>query len=339
MIADKSTIEWTDATWQVASGCSPASAGCRNCYSATLAGTRLKHTERCAGLTREAEDGRHVWTGEVRLHPDQLDVPLRWRKPRRIFVGERTDLFHPAIPDDYIDRVWAVMALTPQHTYQILTKRPERMREYLSAARAHPVGLAALDITLQCPPGSRVGAGVMLQGDIAHLKVWLGVSIEDQTTADARIPDLLATPAAVRWVSAEPLLGSANIVAPGTEGSRLDALRGAYHCEGRNEPWPTGCLSWVVVGGESGPHARPMRLEWVRVLLRQTKSTGVPTFVKQLGARCIMDRNDAVQSVALGAGWRALKPGTDLGEVSFRQHKGADMTEWPKDVRVQEMPS
>ncbi|EPY00916.1 DUF5131 family protein [Magnetospirillum fulvum] len=264
-MSDHSAIEWTDATWQIASGCSPVSAGCRNCYSARLAGTRLKHHPRCQGLTWQPDNGRHVWTGEVRLHPDQLDQPLRWRKGRRIFVGDRTDLFHPAIPDDYIDRVWAVMALTPRHTYQVLTKRPERMREYLDNDL---LGIRLSDLIDSEWRDGRRGEPIV---SLPLPNVWIGVSIEDQTTADARIDHLRDTPAAVRWVSYEPALGPVDL------GHCLDGLPPNY--------WITqiDCLDWVVMGGESGPHARPMHPDWARGLRDQCAAAGVPFMLKQWG--------------------------------------------------------
>jgi len=309
-VADHSAIKWTDATWQVASGCSPVSAGCRHCYSARLAGTRLKHHPRCTGLTRQAEDGRHVWTGEVRLHPDQLDVPLRWRKGRRIFVGDRTDLFHDSIPDEFIDRVWAVMALTPQHVFQVLTKRPERMRAYLRDDRTpYRIARRCVDrlIDRSAPayatgdtwPVVSLGDDPDWPDDIT-LKtwplpnVWAGVSIEDQQTADARITHLLATPAAVRWVSAEPLLGVVDLTDIGTVAvyGNYNALTGRFIGYG-NDTEVSGYafrrLDWVVCGGESGPNARPMHPDWARSLRDQCAAAGVPFMFKQWGEWCPTD--------------------------------------------------
>ena len=221
-MSDNSKIEWTDATWNPirarnkASGgvghfCEHVSEGCRNCYAERLQ-ARFGNPIRYARQDREKV--------ELFLDEEKLLEPLRWRKPRMIFACSMTDLFGEWAPDEWLDKVFAVMALAPQHTFQVLTKRPKRMRAWLSIARAHPVGLQALGVTLAehaRDPKSEIGSGVILQGDVCHLRlwplhnVWLGVSVEDQPTADERIPDLLATPAALRWVSAEPLLAAIDI--------------------------------------------------------------------------------------------------------------------------------
>ncbi len=281
-MSDGTMIEWTDATWNPITGCSVVSPGCTNCYAMKLAGTRLKHHESRAGLTKESKAGP-VWTGEVLFNEQWLTQPISWTKPRMIFVCAHGDLFAEGVPDEWIDQVFAIMALAPQHTFQVLTKRPERMRDYLTAARAHPVGLAAMEqtlISMARNPQSKVGAGVILQGDIANLKVWplpnvwLGVSVEDQKRADERIPVLLDTPAAIRWISAEPLLGP------------LD-LRAALSLSEDNKPLffnpPRNHIDWVVAGGESGPGARPMHPDWARSLRDQCKAAAVPFLFKQWG--------------------------------------------------------
>ena len=292
-------IEWTERVWNPLVGCSLESPGCTHCYAMKMA-ARLERmgSARYAGLTRDTKAGA-VWTGEVRLVEEALTQPLRWKRPRRIFVNSMSDLFHEDVPDEWIDRVFAVMALAPQHVFQVLTKRAERMRRYVTAARAHPVGLAALDRTLTehtRDPRSTVGDGVVLQGDIVHLRVWplpnvhLGVSVEDQPRADERIPHLLATPAAVRWISAEPLLGPIDLRRLPSHFEyedrplmRLDALRGVHSC-GPSTIKARGRLDWVVVGGESGPGARPMHPDWARSLRNQCAAAGVPFFFKQWGA-------------------------------------------------------
>lgn len=311
-MADNSKIEWTDATWQPITGCSIVSPGCTNCYAMKLAGTRLRHHPSRAGLTRDTKAGP-VWTGEVRFNKDWLDQPLRWKRPRRIFVCAHGDLFAEGVPDEWIDRVFAVMALAPQHTFQVLTKRAKRMRDYLSTGRAHPVGLAALEQTLRSMaeiPRSKVGEGIILQGDIVHLNVWplpnvwAGVSVEDQPRADERIPELLSTLAAKRFISAEPLLGPIDLTRlcilpkmPGSvrAGIHIDALRGRY-CESGvvykgawniDGPAPPDSerrrLDWVIAGGESGKDARPMHPDWPRSLRDQCQVAGVAFFFKQWG--------------------------------------------------------
>ncbi|MDE0458069.1 MAG: phage Gp37/Gp68 family protein [Chromatiales bacterium] len=260
-MAGTTSIEWTDATWNVITGCSRVSRGCGGpdgggCYAERLAATRLRYHPSRKGLTDP--DGR--WTGEVRFNGQWLDQPMRWRRPKRIFVCAHSDLFHDAVPREWIDSVFGVMALCRRHVFQVLAKRPRRMRRYVeeklcderdmmesiaaSVWDISPEYLDVIDESLsEWPPPN----------------VWLGRSVEDQPTADQRIPLLTETPAAVRWISAEPLLAPID-------------LRGAG-------------LDWVVVGGESGPNARPMDPEWVRHLRDQCAAADVPFFFKQWGSR------------------------------------------------------
>lgn len=216
-MSDGTKISWTNETWNPIVGCSLASPGCTNCYAMNMA-WRQEHgfkTPHYAGTTKKV-NGNAVWTGKIAMAPDStLTKPLKRRKPTMYFVNSMSDLFHEDVPDEWIDRVFAVMALCPQHTFQVLTKRADRMRNYLSSGRATAVGMAALELVCQSlaeNEKSRVGSGIILTGDIAHLKdwplpnVWLGVSAEDQRRADERIPVLLDTPAAVRFVSIEPQL-------------------------------------------------------------------------------------------------------------------------------------
>jgi protein gp37 len=285
-MSDHTNIEWTDATWNPITGCSVVSAGCKHCYAMRLAGTRLRHHPSRAGLTRETSAGP-VWTGKVRLNEAWLDQPLRWRRPRRIFVCAHGDLFHPAVPVEWIDQVFAVMALAQQHTFQVLTKRPERMRNYLTdhAAGGRHIWVAAQ--ALKMPRGTKPAPGWPIPN------VWLGVSVEDQPTADERIPLLLQTPAAVRFVSAEPLLGAVDV---------SDELqRKCGHCDepialckgGRDIYNGARCcvlcehdvgIDWVIAGGESGPRARPSHPDWFRILRDQCQAAGVAFFFKQWGA-------------------------------------------------------
>ena len=249
-MADKSAIEWTDATWNVVTGCSRVSAGCENCWAEREAAGRLKHHSSRQGLT----DRNGRWTGTARFNWEWLDKPLRWRKPRRVFVAAHGDLFHENVPDAWLDSVFAIIDLCPQHVFQILTKRVERMRAYLSASPPPP-------------------------------NVWAGASVEDQPTADLRVDRLLHVPAAIRWISAEPLLGRIDLLRlkpPNCRPTTVDALRGMRHYAGSAMPAPAA-LDWVVAGGESGPRARPMRPEWARDLQRQCFLAGVPFFFKQWG--------------------------------------------------------
>lgn len=281
-MADGSKIEWTEATWNPITGCSLASPGCTNCYAMKLAGTRMKHHPSRTGLTVDTKAGP-VWTGQVRFNEAWLDQPLRWKRPRMIFVCAHGDLFHEMVPDEWIDRVFAVMALAPQHTFQVLTKRADRMRDYLQARNG--MGNAAICRAVNLIPsgmGDRRGALSMPLPN-----VWLGASVEDQTRADERIPDLLAMPAAKRWLSCEPLLGPLDLWNLGVP----------YECkhEDAYSEWDTNALvcseceeatylDWIVVGGESGPDARPMHPDWARSLRDQCEAAGVPFFFKQWGA-------------------------------------------------------
>lgn len=255
-MGDKSGIEWTDATWNPVTGCTKVSAGCKHCY-AERDWARLQHLPRFAG---------RAFT-DVVCHPERLDHPLRWKKPRRIFVNSMSDMFHDDVPDTFLDQVFAVMALCPLHTFQVLTKRARRMRDYMSdGGRAARV----LDLVRNDELGYRAGGDNLPRQSWPFQNVLIGVSVEDQVTADERTPLLLQTPAAVRWISAEPLLGPVNIQ------SAINRM-----------PWKIGGgdagLHWVVVGGESGPKARPMHPDWVRSLRDQCAAAGVAFLFKQWG--------------------------------------------------------
>ena len=243
-MADKTGIEWTDATWNPVTGCAKVSAGCKHCYAERNWG-RLQHLPAYAG---------RAFT-DVATHADRLLQPLSWKRPRRIFVNSMSDLFHQDIHDDFIGMVFRTMARAPQHTFQVLTKRAERMQRLLT----HPKMRGFVgDAPWPLP------------------NVWIGVSVEDQATADERIPMLLQTPAAVRWISAEPLLGPVSL--------RLERL-GHWNALAikSNQPWATTRLHWVVVGGESGPKARPMHPAWARSLRDQCAAAAVPFLFKQWG--------------------------------------------------------
>jgi len=240
-VGDKTAIEWTDATWNPIIGCSRVGPGCDHCYAIGV--VRREMSPQHVGLTVKRRGEPTDWTGEVRPWAPMLDQPLRWRRPRRIFVNSLSDLFHPDLPDDEIAKVFAVMGLAPQHTFQVLTKRPQRMAALLSSpAFTGAAGRAALAMSQTIPP----------QHGVWPLpNVWLGTSIEsDRYTF--RADHLRATPAAVRWISAEPLLGPL---------PSLDL---------------TG-IDWLVVGGESGPGARPMHPDWARDLRDACWSTGKGT--------------------------------------------------------------
>ncbi|MEJ8571289.1 phage Gp37/Gp68 family protein [Microbaculum marinum] len=286
-MAEVSSIEWTDATWNPVTGCSVVSPGCKKCYAMTLAGTRLREHPSRAGLTRPSKAGP-VWTGEVRLNEEWLTQPLRWRRPRMIFVCAHGDLFHEAVPDEWIDRIFAVMTMTPQHTYQVLTKRSARMRSYFTFddgfGRWGHIEHRAKQM-FDIPAGKTLAN----YGGSNLPNVWLGVSVEDQQRAGERIPDLLATPATVRFVSAEPLLGPVDLT------RYLSPIGAAGRCISIDGDWwhkPGECgacrpsVDWVIVGGESGRGARPMHPDWARSLRDQCVAAQVPFFFKQWGEWC-----------------------------------------------------
>lgn len=286
-MSDNTKIEWADATVNAINGCSVTSPGCTNCYAMKLAGTRMKSHPTREGLTIESKAGP-VWNGEVRLHEPALLQPPSWTKPRRIFWNAHGDTFHDAVPDEWIDRIFAVAALTPQHTHMILTKRSKRMREYMrpfSQRRADGLGIAVRLLGYDGPLES------LPKWPLEN--VWLGVSVEDQTRADERIPDLLATPAAVRFLSCEPLLGPVDLTVY-SEDKLIEALTGDWQDGVSMRPdfslvaigskYSTGPrVDWVIAGGESGPGARPMHPDWARSLRDQCAAAGVPFHFKQWG--------------------------------------------------------
>ncbi|KZC98267.1 DUF5131 family protein [Thalassospira xiamenensis] len=221
-------IEWTDATWNPVAGCSVMSAGCTNCYAMRMA-KRLEAMgmEKYAGLTRTV-NGQAVWTGTVREDTNSLQIPLTWKKPRKIFVNSMSDLFHDAVSNRFVEQVWEVMAATPHHHYQILTKRPDRMRDMLSAWGRKPLS-----------------------------NVWLGTSIENSKVVD-RVDALRAVPSVIRFISFEPLIGSV----------------GSINLQN---------IHWAIVGGESGPNARPIREEWIDQIHNQCLIHDTAFFFKQWG--------------------------------------------------------
>ena len=267
------SIEWTDASWNPIRGCSRVSEGCRHCYAERMAFRFSGEGQPYEGLLRidAAVDRQPQWNGRTELVPSHLLDPLRWRRPRRIFVNSMSDLFHESVPRDWLDRIFAVMACARQHTFQVLTKRPEAMRRYSREVSSRRWPLP---------------------------NVMLGVSVENQEAVESRVPVLLDTPAALRFLSIEPLLGPVY----------LERLRE---------------LDWVIVGGESGPAARRCDLAWIEHILSQCADAGVPCFVKQLGSNPAPDfyRVDEVPEVR-GA----------------KRTKGNDMEKWPEILRVRKLP-
>lgn len=276
----KTNIEWTEETWNPVTGCTPVSAGCEHCYARRMA-TRL------AGRCGYPKDEPFAIT----LHPDRLTQPLRWRKPRTVFVCSMGDLFHERVPSEFIDQVFAVMAACPQHTFQVLTKRPERMRDLLVHEDVLcDISRAASNMAQhELISEDRYDAiDEALRGDSSIWpppNVWLGVSVEDQQTADERIPLLLKCPAAVRFVSCEPLLGPVDL---SLWLYRKHPPSGDLPSCHENLFW----LDWIIVGGETGPGARPMHPQWARSIRDQCAAAGVPFFHKHHGEYICIPRDE-----------------------------------------------
>jgi len=270
-------IEWTERTWNPLVGCEYVSAGCAGCYAAREAAGRLSGTALYAGLTYRPEGRLPRFTGEVRTVEARVEQPLHWTKPRKVFVNSMSDLFHDEVPDEFIARVFAVMGLAEWHTFQVLTKRPQRMARLLASPEFREAWLAARDeLAMTAHIQRLVRRGVVsLAVSYPLPNVWLGTSVENDRYARIRIAPLLATPAAVRWVSVEPLLGPVSL-APWLDRDWIGSAAG-----GSGAPHPL--LDWVVVGGESGPRARPMDREWVRTIRDDCAREGVPFLFKQWG--------------------------------------------------------
>jgi protein gp37 len=285
MGADTS-ISWCDATWNPIRGCSRVSDGCTRCYAERVAARFSDPGQPYHGLARRVNH-QPRWTGEVRLIAEHLADPLRWRRPRRIFVNSMSDLFHEKLTNEQIAAVFGVMAACPQHTFQVLTKRANRMRwwfEWLETAAPgyglNKLGVCVHEGTEHCPPGKRPG----VTNDMWHRirgnewplpNVWLGVSVENQEAADERIPELLDTPAAIRFLSCEPLLGEVSIPSYLRGTAQHSAI--AAYAGLTDEPG----IDWVIAGCESGPRARPCDVAWLRSLRDQCAAAGVPFFLKQ----------------------------------------------------------
>jgi protein gp37 len=291
-MADRTAIEWTDATLNPIVGCKVLSAGCAHCYAMTLAGGRMKNHPTRRGLTTMTSAGP-VWNGQVRFNFEEIVRPLTWKRGRKIFVCAHADLFYEGVTQIMRDRVWAIMAMSPQHTYQVLTKRPDQMRAYIQALPARAEELGAIGEAMATTWGYAYRKDGIGQTVITALSggqlpnVWLGVSAEDQENADERIPVLLDTPAAVHFVSLEPLLGQIDLGRLNTFRFRhaevMNALTGELSGILGESAGHANALDWVIAGGESGPKARPMHPDWVREVRDDCAETDVAFFFKQWG--------------------------------------------------------
>ena len=281
-MSDKTGIEWTDATWNPVTGCSKVSQGCKHCY-AERDWARLSANSATKYAGRDFTD--------VATHADSLPLPCRWTKPGRIFVNSMSDLFHEAVPFEFIAAVFGVMAGASWHSFQVLTKRPQRMLDFFAWLDAHPeraefdsVSLhekypgadwrpfLCADLASRVLPEQGDGLRVAIDGAWPLPNVWLGVSVEDQAAADERVPLLLKAPAAVRFLSVEPMLGPISFEGMFANPTRVNDGTNALEA-----------LDWIIVGGESGPRARPMHPHWARDLRDQCAAAGVPFLFKQWG--------------------------------------------------------
>ncbi|NEO85501.1 MAG: phage Gp37/Gp68 family protein [Spirulina sp. SIO3F2] len=284
-------IEWTNQTWNPVVGCSKTSPGCAECYAILMA-HRLEamagnldnpgRLEYYKGLTQKLPSGRIEWTGEVKFVEEALQIPLQRKKSQTYFVNSMSDLFHDTVTDKELDQIFAVMALTPQHTYQVLTKRPERMHDYCTNAKHQIIEECTRRIVSGSLSQQQKITAISIWADTRpHYplpNIWLGVTTEDQRTVNERIPLLLQTPAVIRFLSCEPLLEKIDI----------ESIQGAlwlYDDEyGTGQRIKANGIDQVIIGGESGPRAKPCHVEWLQDLVAQCRDAGVAVFVKQLGS-------------------------------------------------------
>lgn len=262
----KTAIEYGDVSWNLVTGCTPVSGGCANCWAREL--HNLRHKAYLAGKKMPVQYARPF--EHIQIMEDRLDQPLRWKKPHVVLVNFTGDLFHEDVPEKFLDKVFVRMNVSRTHIFIILTKRPERMLKYMTRYTNGGWG------THEIINHETVMKFTSTRKFVWPLpNVWMGVSVEDQSTANERIPLLLQTPAAHRWVSFEPALGS------------IDIQRSTWFAnqsEMRNQLPPNGVgLDWVVMGGESGKNARPMDPHWARFMRDQCEATGIPFYFKQWG--------------------------------------------------------
>lgn len=366
-MAENSKIEWTGATWNFLIGCDKVSAGCKGCYAILQAWIRMhnpneKIQKKFAGTVKK-ENGKLNWTGQINFDERTLLMPLEKKEPTTYFVNSMSDLFHENVQNEWIDKAFAVMALCPQHTFQILTKRPERMRDYFITDTYDEESqdydstnyrIYEQMIELKTPHLDVDERRAIIKCERPPFdNVWLGVSVENQQTADERIPLLLETPAAVRFLSCEPLLEEVDLreylgfthkcqacdyydfeetFIPENDEGDLECpkcqddtlVSPTYHgFQFIGEPEK---IDWVIVGGESGHGARGCDIDWIRSIVRQCKATDVPVFVKQLGAKPFTSKGNGTPETPYCREYLKLK-----------SKKGGDIAEFSEDLRIREM--
>lgn len=345
------TIEWTQRpgtkgeTWNPTRGCSLTSPGCTNCYAMRQAHRFSGKGGPYHGLTKLRKKGGPVWTGKVRLEEDMLDAPLHWREPRTVFVNSMSDLFHERLTNEEIAAVFGVMAACPQHTFQILTKRATRMREWFKWHKAtvskktyawEPWRLCESEAMERVDNLPAIGCESRWPLD----NVWLGVSVENQEYANERMPDLVKTPARVRFVSYEPALGPVDL--------SIWMYHGVVGARPGDDDYDA--IDQVIVGGESGPGARPFDVAWASSMIEQCRKAKKACFVKQMG-KWTFGSAEGFEPMYWMRGtrdaWYTWCPPI-IGEAAHKAPsdaigfslggKGGDPTEWPESLRVREYP-
>lgn len=347
-------ITWTNTTWNPIRGCSRVSKGCQLCYAERMAARFSGPGQPYEGLAEMKEIVKPQpastenpwgykgvteprWTGKIAVIEDRIQDPIRWKRPRMVFVNSMSDLFHEGVTDETIDRIFTSMALAPKHIFQVLTKRPERMQKYMARLSKN------IDPLEKC--ARKIGHTFLFE-NLPLLgwpirNVWLGVSVEDQETANYRIPLLLQTQAEIRWVSYEPALGPVDFLRIHYDNTvEINSLTGDHGVYRPLQGKSDSKLDWIVVGGESGPGARPFHVNWARNTVTQGKAAGVPVFVKQLGAFLVTDGMSGPGEHWPDAVGDLLQEDTGQGTWRrfLRDSHGADMEEWAEDLRVREFP-
>ena len=330
-MGDNTKIQWTHmpgfqgATWNPIRGCSMVSPGCQFCYAMDMARRFAGPGQPYEGLVRLDTDGKAKaqWNGTVKKIPHMLDQPLRWTKPRMVFVNSTSDLFFEALDYEYIAAIFAVMAGSPEHVFQVLTKRPQYAQGFFEWLGDSPL-VRCFDSLYKISPDTHDRA-LKNTIDWPLPNVWLGVSVENQEAADLRVPILRKLPAAVHWISQEPQLGPVVY--------RDDVFGWKPLGPGDDEAEMLPPVRWVVIGGESGHNARPFDVQWARDLVAQSQRTELRVFVKQMGANAIDSNPDTGNSFMRFAGWQ---PNTV--EVVLQHRKGGDSEEWPEELQMQDWP-
>jgi protein gp37 len=371
-MGSETSIEWTNATWNPVRGCRRVSPGCENCYAEVIAGRFSGPGMHHEGLATYSKEHGARWTGDVRVIKEKFDQPLNWKKGRMIFTNSTSDLFYKEFSDETIAAVFGIMATAKHHTFQVLTKRADRLPEWFAWVEryAKANNTTPMQVCLHYAQRASEHPALRRMDDIGmwtwpRPNIWLGVSVENQRYADERVPRLIATPAAVRFVSYEPALGPVDltdITLPDelAEGARLRTARCNALTEMDDDHFYNRHpkLDWVIVGGESGRKARSFHAAWARTVVSHCKSYGVPVFVKQMG-RNVRDRNDNGFQGGMGDEFRREWPARLLEEdriednpngfreehqgalvrIRLKDAKGGDPQEWPEDLRIREWPT